>query len=87
MATNKGFEPDINEETSKGIVLTSRRPLTDLENCRAPNENTAINNNELDTYFADEKIHIPDRVRPVQQIHCIYSKKLCVLSFTNPCYL
>lgn len=65
MATNKAFEPDGNEETTKGIVLTSRRALPDLESYRVPNENTAINNNnvQLDTYFADERIHIPDRVR------------------------
>lgn len=63
MATNKAFEPDSNEETSKGIVLTSRRAPIDLENFRAPNENTAINNEQLDTYFADERINIPDRVR------------------------
>lgn len=65
MATNKAFEPDYDEETAKGIVLATRRASIDLENRRRLNESATFNNNNepLDTYFADEKIHIPDRVR------------------------
>lgn len=63
MATNKAFESDYNEETSRGISLTTRRTPTDLENYRISNENTSFKNEPLDTYFADERIHIPDRVK------------------------
>lgn len=72
MATNKAFEPDYNEETSRGIALTPRSAPTDIESRRISNESSAFNNNEpLDTYFADEKIHIPERVR--KQINLIHS--------------
>lgn len=68
MATNKAFVSD--EGTFKGIPLTTRRTPNDLENRRIPNENTSFKNEPLDTYFADERIHIPDRVRRTKHFIC-----------------
>lgn len=59
MAINAAFEPDNGEETSASSIPTSKNTSNDVHNKRTPNENTALN---LDTYFADEKIIIPDRV-------------------------
>lgn len=53
MATNEGFEPDAANQ-SRGAKANRNGPS-------APNESTSFSTN-LDTYFSDEKIPIPDRV-------------------------
>lgn len=54
MAANKAFEPDYSNETERRS--TNRQP-SDIENLR-----TNENDEQLDTYFSDEKIPIPERV-------------------------
>lgn len=54
MAINSGFEPDNGDATQP----TENK---NTSNQQQPNENTSFGLN-LDTYFSDEKIPIPDRV-------------------------
>ncbi|XP_031638430.1 protein Malvolio-like isoform X2 [Contarinia nasturtii] len=57
MAVNAAFEPDNGEETPASSIPQSKNTSNDVHNKRIPNENTALH---LDTYFADEKIIIPN---------------------------
>lgn len=57
MAINSGFEPDANDADEN----RTQAPKTATSTNNNANENTAFNVN-LDTYFSEEKIRIPDRV-------------------------
>lgn len=60
MAINSGYEPDNNDETPSS-TQTPKNASTDSVNRQTPNESTSFNLN-LETYFSDEKIQIPDKV-------------------------
>lgn len=55
MAVNSAFEPDDSNPTQ----LTNDKNASNSQ--QSPNEHTVINGN-LDTYFSNEKIQIPDKV-------------------------
>lgn len=61
MAVNTAFEPDNINETPSSATQTPKNASNDAVNGQTPNESTAFNIH-LDTYFSDEKIHIPDKV-------------------------
>lgn len=62
MASNNAFETEsIDETTTAERVLAPKPTSNETENNASPNETTSFNVN-LDTYFSDEKIPIPDRV-------------------------
>lgn len=56
MSINSGFEPDDSNPTQS----TNNQNVSKSQ--QSPNEHTVINGN-LDTYFSDAKIRIPDKVR------------------------
>lgn len=62
MAINSAFEPDNADGTPSSAAHTPKNASNDAVNERTPNEGTSFNLN-LDTYFSDEKIRIPDKVR------------------------
>lgn len=58
MSSNSAYEPDNgHDRPSAGQKNTT----ANSQNGRTPNENTSLNVH-LDTYFADERIPIPERV-------------------------
>lgn len=58
MSSNSAYEPDDgHDRPSAGPKNTT----ANSQNGRTPNENTSLNVH-LDTYFADERIPIPERV-------------------------
>ncbi|XP_055326953.1 protein Malvolio-like isoform X3 [Sitodiplosis mosellana] len=60
MAVNTAFEPDYIDETTTSAAQTPKNASNNAVNGRPPNESTSFNLN-LDTYFSDEKIRIPDQ--------------------------
>ena len=60
MAANNAYETESVDDVS-GKVLTPKRTSNETENHASPNETTSFNV-QLDTYFSDEKVPIPDRV-------------------------
>lgn len=68
MSTNRAIESDPNIETPSGIVMVAPGTSIDRETRRRSTENSTANEH-LDTYFADEKIHIPHRVRIVHTVY------------------
>ncbi|XP_031640180.1 protein Malvolio-like [Contarinia nasturtii] len=77
MATNDASEPD-NSDDLTSIPIASNSS-NDTPNRQAPNENTPLLNSNLDTYFSDEMIHIPDNDDGFS------FRKLC--AFTGPGFL
>lgn len=64
MAVNNAFVPDNND-----VRPTASAPRkNETNNGDAPNENTTFNLH-LDTYFSDEKIHIPEQVSVQKKIN------------------
>lgn len=65
MATNGAAETDDNTDhrpTSRMILpLYDSATTTVVPSEQESNENTS-NNGQFDTYFSDEKVHIPERV-------------------------
>lgn len=63
MAVNTAFEPDNMDETPSSAAHTPKNASNNAVNGRTATatESTSFNLN-LDTYFSDEKIRIPDRV-------------------------
>lgn len=59
MAINTAFEPDNIAESPSSAAQTPKNASNDAVN--GPNENTSFNLN-LDTYFSEEKVQIPDQV-------------------------
>lgn len=57
MAVNNAFESDSSE-----VRRTQAAPgKNETDDRQAPNEHTSINA-EIDTYFSEEKVHIPEQV-------------------------
>lgn len=62
MAANNAFETEsIDDATAAGRVLAPKHESNETENPVTPNETTSFNV-QLDTYFSDEKVPIPDKV-------------------------
>lgn len=60
MSTNIGYEPDNNTDGIQSAQNNASSTATNSSGTKTPaNESTHLNSN-LETYFSDEKIRIPD---------------------------
>lgn len=66
MAANNAFEPDSIDETA--TVPVKRASNNTPPNQLPPNETTSLNV-QVDTYFSDEKVQIPDNVMFTSKSH------------------
>lgn len=68
MSANKAYEHDNSDDRPTATTNGQRN----TQNGRRPDENTSLNMN-LDTYFADERIPIPERVSFAQNNALVHS--------------
>lgn len=62
MAANQAFEFNESVENVPSRVMRDKIALSNMSSEKTTNGNNDVDKVQLDTYFADERIHIPKKV-------------------------